>query len=437
MTNPFIQSRLFLGRRRELERLRRNVAHGESTLVIGGRRAGKTRLLSQLDARDRAIARTDAGEWTLDDEKSAIRALGKALAADCSTRDELFETLREAGPVALVIDEADRLLGEPWAAGLLAWMRWLIGSNGLGPQVAFIMAGGPVLSGYRNPEDNASPPLNLSERLYLRPLDRQACQDFIEVGGVGIELQALIHKAGGHPWLLERVLREVVDGEEFDEAIEMAFEHTHESFSVWRHQLGEDGVAFLRALPEEGVPRQAFSDDPEWTPHHAAMIRSRHLCVIREDVVGQERRYLPGPALFLAWLRSAPAEPAWDLAISYASEDEPLAREIAHGLRHEFRVFFAPEHDAWMWGKDLNRALPHVYGVQSRFVLVLSTAAYVRKHWTRIEFEAARAREGRLLVINLGELPPDMPQDVVYRKGTLIETVRLLDVLREKLRSEG
>ncbi|HEX9731342.1 MAG TPA: TIR domain-containing protein [Thermoanaerobaculia bacterium] len=433
MMNPFIHSQLFLGRQRELERLRRNVAHGESTLLIGGRRAGKTRLLAQLDERDRAIARTDVGEWTLGDETLAIRAFGRALEVDCSTRDELFDAFRRAGPVALVIDEADRLLGEPWAAGLLAWMRWLIGPHGLGPQVAFVLAGGPVLSGYHNPEDNASPPLNLSERLYLRPLDRQACQAFIEVGGVGIDLEALIRKAGGHPWLLERILREVVDGQEFEEAVEMTFEHTHESFSVWRRQLGEDGVAFLRALPEEGVPWRAFSDDPAWTPHHTAMIRARHLCMIREGVVEQERRYLPGPALFLAWLRSAPAEPEWDLAISYASEDEPLAREITQGLRNEFRVFFAPEHDAWMWGKDLNRALPHVYGVQSRFVLVLSTAAYVRKHWTRIEFEAARAREGRLLVVNLGELPPDMPQDVVYREGSLVQTVRLLDVLREKL----
>ena len=435
MRNPFIHSRLFFGRRRELERLRTNVAHGESTLVVGGRRAGKTRLLEQLDERDRRVVRTDVGEWTLEDEASAVRAFGTALGSDCSTREELYEALRQSGPVAVVVDEADRFLGEPWAASFLAWMRWLIGTHGLGPQVAFVLAGGPVLGGYRNPADNASPPLNLSERLYLHPLDRAGCQAFVDAGGGAVDPEALTGHAGGHPWLLERVMREVVDGEELAEAVELAFEQCHESFPVWRRQLGEDGVAFLRALPPAGVARRAFSRDPEWMVHHPAMIRARHLCVIREDVVAGEERYLPGPALFLDWLRGVPEEPVWDLAISYASEDEALAREIAHGLRDEFRVFYAPEEDGYTWGLDLNQALPHVYRVRSRFVLVLSTPAYVRKHWTRVEFEAARMRPGRLLVVNLGELPPDMPRDVVYREGTIVETVRLLDVVREKLRS--
>ncbi len=433
--NPFINSRLFLGRRQELQRLRTNVAHGESTLVIGGRRAGKTRLLAQLDESDRTVRRTDAGEWTLEDEASAIRAIGKAIEVDCSKRDDLLAALREAAPIAVVVDEADRILGEPWAAKFLAWMRWLIGPNGLGPQVALVLAGGPALGGYRNPADNESPPLNLSEKLYLRPLDREACQAFSAAGGVPVDAEALIHHAGGHPWLLERILRELVEGEELDEAAELTFEHCHEVFSLWRRQLGEEGVAFLLTLSEEGVSRRAFSGNPEWTPHHAAMIRARYLCVIREDIVEAERRYLPGPALFLNWLRGAPAESGWDLAISYASEDEALAREITHGLRNEFRVFFAPEEDAWLWGKDLNQALPHVYGVQARFVLVLSTEAYVRKHWTLVEFDAARTRAERFLVVNLGELPADMPRDVVYRKGTLVETVRLLDALRKKLRS--
>ncbi len=433
--NPFVNSRLFLGRQQELEKLRTSLAQGETTLVVGGRRAGKTRLLAQLDSRDRAIGRTDVGAWTLEDEASAIRAIGAAIGAECRDRDGLRDALRQAGPVAVVLDEADRLLGEPWAPGLLAWMRWLIGSNGLGPQVAFVLAGGPVLVGYRNPADNGSPLFNLAERLYLRPLDLDACRDFIDAGGVATDLGALIHQAGGHPWLLERLMRELVNGEELDEAVELAFEHCHDTFPLWRRQLGEDGVGFLRALPREGVSRRAFSQDPEWKAHRSAMIHARHLCVIREDVVGGERRYLPGPALFLDWLRGAPAEPEWDLAISYASENEDLARQITLGLREEFKVFFAPEQGAWMWGQNLNQALPNVYGVDSPFVLVLSTRAYVQKHWTQIEFEAARNRAGRLLVVNLGELPPDMPADVVYREGSLVETVGLLDSLRKKLRS--
>ena len=138
--------------------------------------------------------------------------------------------------------------------------------------------------------------------------------------------------------------------------------------------------------------------------------------------------------MFLDWLPESTASESWDLAISYATEDEALARKLKQSLADDFRVFFAPDEEAYLWGEDLSKVLPKIYGVDARYVLVLSTSAYCRKHWTRTEFEAAREREKKLLVVNLGELPSDMPPDVVYREGSLADMVGILDVLRKKLR---
>jgi hypothetical protein len=433
MPNPFIHSRLFFGRQDELRQLQRHIENGESALLIGGRRTGKTRLLEQLEVRTRAIFQTDAGAWQLTSETAAIAHLGQAMQAHCRDRQDLFESFASRAPLAMVIDEADRMLGQPWASDFLAWMRWLIGPRGLGLLIVFVLAGGPVLSGYQNPADNGSPPLNLSERLYLRPLHRSGCHDFAEVCPYPVDTAALMREAGGHPWLIERLLREIADGHDLDVALERAYEHCHETFPLWKRQLGPDGETFLRHFPTDGIAVRAFSRDAAWIPHRTAMIRARYLCLLREDEVEGERRYLPGPALFMDWLRGAPVEQRWDLAISYATEDVELARVIKQGLHSEFRIFFAPDEDAWLWGQHLYQVLPHVYGVDSRYVLVLSTNAYVRKHWTRVEFEAARALNHHLLVVNLGMLPEDMPPDVVYRGGALADMISLLDVLRERL----
>lgn len=79
MPNPFINSQLFFGRQGELRQLRRNIENGESTLLIGGRRVGKTRLLEQLSTQIRPIYQTDAGAWEVESEGAAIGHLGQAM----------------------------------------------------------------------------------------------------------------------------------------------------------------------------------------------------------------------------------------------------------------------------------------------------------------------------------------------------------------------
>jgi len=97
-------------------------------------------------------------------------------------------------------------------------------------------------------------------------------------------------------------------------------------------------------------------------------------------------------------------------------------------------VFFAPAEDAPLWGSDLNKVLPNTYGVQSRYVLVLSTQNYVDCYWTKVEFDAVTTRApGRILLLDLGALPADLPHAFVYRGSSPAELVGLIDALREKL----
>lgn len=166
MTNPYANAGTFVGRHWERERLRRFVSRGESCLVIGGRRAGKTMLLDHMEESElgRRIYRTDVGKWRLHDEASAIGQLGEALGVSTTDRDALEAALRARAPLCLVVDEADRMLREPWSGSLLAWMRWLIGSQGLYTELSIVMAGGPMLLGYEHPDEVGSPVLNISKR---------------------------------------------------------------------------------------------------------------------------------------------------------------------------------------------------------------------------------------------------------------------------------
>jgi hypothetical protein len=142
-----------------------------------------------------------------------------------------------------------------------------------------------------------------------------------------------------------------------------------------------------------------------------------------------------GPNCSFDWFADAvPHERVWDLAISYASQDEPLAREIHEQLREKFDVFYAPAQDAALWGTDLNRVLPNTYGVQSSYVLVLSTQNYVDKYWTKKEYDAVASRApDRILLLDMGALPADLPPGLVHRGSGAAQMVGLVDALQQKL----
>ena len=435
--NPLRSPDLFVGRDALLTRIARLLGQGTSTLLVGGRRAGKTTLLRRLDTATvgRTTVHTDVSGWDLSTQASALGGLLSAIKGSpetthlAATRDEVVHVLTAAAPVALVIDEADRVLLTGWGGDFFAFLRWLDDTH-LRTDIAILLAGGPVLVLFKDPDDRGSPPLNTAELRYLEPLDRAAVSDLAELAAAPAE--RVVELAGGQAWLTTRLLAEVWEGASLDDAVDTVFGRASGVFRAWERQLGPDGRDLLRRFPADGVSRTDLRRPP-WSRHHEAAVFARCVGALRVE----QDRWLLGAQLFTNWLIDRdPDEFCWDVAISYASEDEGLARQINTALRSDFRVFFAPDQAAGLWGTELTRVLPNTYGVQSRTVLVLSTNHYVAKHWTRVEFDAAAAHDPeRILLLDLGALPPDLPTGLVYRGNSPAELVGLLDALRCRLRN--
>lgn len=435
MENPFLESTLFVGRKTELARMTKKLARGQSTLLIGGRRAGKTTLLRQIRDIGRRIVRVDASEWPLHSEEVIIRAISLAIGSPMESsltgstqlRERFTELLEAEAPVCLIIDEADRILGEPWAGSFLSFLRWLDDSR-LQRRISFLLAGGPMLASYRNPDDLGSPPLNTADPVHLEPLDEDAIWELVAVVENAPPCEEIRKLVGGHPWLLVKLLSEIWDGATLEEATEQLLDISIANFKVWMRQLGEDGVQLLKKIPPTGLFREEFARSP-WISHRESYARARFTCLVHF----RHSKVYSGSSLFLSWLQGENFI-QWDLAISYASEDENIARAIWSQLRRTFRVFFAPEEKAWMWGENLNKVLPNTYGVNSRYVLILSTQRYVQKQWTIVEFNAAlKENPNKLLIVNFGALPSQIPEDLVYQNANSETLVYLIESLRNKL----
>lgn len=436
MPNPYLSSALFVGRDSQLAQVAGILKQGRSVLLIGGRRAGKSTLARQLttESVNRTLIRTDVAGWDLRSEAAALGALLSAVQRKQetvhiqATRYDVAVALHTLRPTALVIDEADRLLLAHWGPSFFSFLRWLDDTY-LREDIAILLLGGPVLTLFRDPDDKGSPPLNTAEPKFLDPLDRTAVAE-LAVHVPGADVKQLMDHGGGHAWLTTRLLAALYDGTPFDEALDDVFDLAASTFPVWERQLGEAGRKLLRELPEQGLTREDLRRVP-WSKHREAARLSRSVGALRYE----DSRLSLGPRLFTDWLLDRdPDQLVWDLAISYASEDEALARQIYGQLRNEFRIFYAPEQDAALWGTDLMRCLPNTYGVQSRYVLVLSTPVYVTKHWTRIEYDSVTAKAPeRILLLDCGRLPEHLPQGLVYRGSSAAELIGLTAALREKL----
>lgn len=82
----------------------------------------------------------------------------------------------------------------------------------------------------------------------------------------------VLKAAGGHPWLLMRLLEQLWRGIEFDLASDKVFDEGLSNFEVWKRQLGEDGIQFVRNIPRDGVKRSAFRRDSVWRPLREASL---------------------------------------------------------------------------------------------------------------------------------------------------------------------
>lgn len=85
--------------------------------------------------------------------------------------------------------------------------------------------------------------------------------------------------------------------------------------------------------------------------------------------------------------------PKYDVAISFAGEDRPVAQQLAASLvLTGLNVFYDEYEQADLWGKDLYTHLSKVYKDESKYCLMLISEHYAKKQWTNHERRAAQAR---------------------------------------------
>ena len=86
----------------------------------------------------------------------------------------------------------------------------------------------------------------------------------------------------------------------------------------------------------------------------------------------------------------------FDVAISFAGEDRPIAQRLAQILKsYDLVVFYDDDAQAGLLGENLTEYLIDIYKNSSSFCVVLVSEHYVRKRWARHEWKAAQVRAFR------------------------------------------
>jgi hypothetical protein len=133
----------------------------------------------------------------------------------------------------------------------------------------------------------------------------------------------------------------------------------------------------------------------------------------------------------------------FDVAISFAGTERPLAEQLAQAARAEgFSVFYDAFYPEELWGKDLVVHFDQIYRKNARYCAILISQAYVEREWTNHERRSAQAR---LLAERGGEyiLPikvdgselPGMPPTIGYLSLAEVGIESITELLVRKLRA--
>lgn len=110
-----------------------------------------------------------------------------------------------------------------------------------------------------------------------------------------------------------------------------------------------------------------------------------------------------------------------DFAISYAGEDEAVAREIDRRLTElGFSVFFAARSRAALVGADGEQLFERLFS-NAKQVVVFISESYKKKEWTRYEWDVIRKRENinRFIPVRIDDaLMLGLPSSIIYLSFT-------------------
>jgi len=86
-------------------------------------------------------------------------------------------------------------------------------------------------------------------------------------------------------------------------------------------------------------------------------------------------------------------EKQYDLAVSYAGEDRPVADQISKRLKKMgYEIFYDGFERSRLIGEELTSVLGDIYGRRSRYCVILISKHYVIKPWTNHERQFALSR---------------------------------------------
>lgn len=172
-----------------------------------------------------------------------------------SRTDDLLAT-KGLGGLALLIDEVEAIIRQPWCGHFLSFLR-MLDDRTLGRRIFFCLTGGARLYDFRH--DDGSHYFNITYRKILDSLDlkarrRLAAEPFGSDPLPEPVLQEVEALTGGHPWILTHILQSLYEesgefdgpaspilrnrfgSEEVKKAIRFYHEHTSD-FSTWQRDL--------------------------------------------------------------------------------------------------------------------------------------------------------------------------------------------------------
>jgi hypothetical protein len=477
--------------------LLRDEQRGQSVVLIGGRRCGKTSVLDRLHAllSDGASPGASGESWRrlvpdaggdsprldrphlpvkldmegngfesyrdviqfiADKAAESVKALGigsaALLAPDIADAVDLQNYLvaldrdissgRYSG-LAFLVDEIESIFGEPWCANLLSLLRALVDSV-LRTRLWVVLVGSDGLDSYRHPRDG-SPPLNVMQRTLLPGLDyssrkRMTQEPFVTLGMLPPHVSAIAELdrlAAGNVWLVTHLLDAIYEDAavSLESVTDDLLTNQFETFERWAAPLDETAWSVYRRIASAGT-----LSEKEMGQGADRLARRKlvYQALIHERLDGS---FEIGPELFRRWAeeqgkirgpfaprRAAPANGSYppgtfryDVALSYASRDKPVAENLARQLRGlNISTFFDQELQHDLWGIDLARALPSVYDREARVTLLLVSNDYVSRRWPLVEARAAIAKSVRegwdsVLLVSLdGARLPEVPDSVVW-----------------------
>lgn len=133
------------------------------------------------------------------------------------------------------------------------------------------------------------------------------------------------------------------------------------------------------------------------------------------------------------------AMPSYDIALSFAGEQRGYVSDLARKMRAlNLKVFYSPWENASLWGTDLKKQLTERYIESSKFVVAVFSKEYIKKFWTKFEFEHLRKRlegdESSVLGIATdGIIPDDWPTNRECVHASDYSTEEIATMMKSKL----